>query len=241
MKVLISTIMRNCASSVDRYWHQIHDFMDKMGPDYEWYISVYENDSTDNTAELISKLDTSRFVDSSIVSENLGTQAFGSVVAEERVRNLSNARNKALYAKDMIKNVDKVLWIEPDVAYSWELIDNLLHPERVGIEPDIYSGLNCDPNRGYWTYDTWATRRDEHEQSGERFPDWQTNPIRQFYSTFNAVVVYNAEPIKNGIAFGWFNKRLNKFDCDTVVICENFREAGYNKIYINQHIACFHD
>jgi len=92
-----------------------------------------------------------------------------------------------------------------------------------------------------WTYDTWATRRDNVEESGERFADWQVNPVREFYSTFNAVVVYNAEPIKNGISFGWFNKRLNKFDCDTVVICENFREAGYNKIYINQHLACFHD
>jgi len=133
--------MRNCAGSVDRYWAQIHEFMDRMGPGYEWYISVYENDSTDNTAELISKLDTSRFVDYSIVSENLGTPAFGSVVAEERVKNLSNARNKALYAKDMVQNVDKVLWIEPDISYRWDLIDNLLHPERVGIEPDIYLDL----------------------------------------------------------------------------------------------------
>lgn len=241
MNILIASIMRNSSNVVERYWNQIDDFITRFGDEHNWYVSIYENDSTDNTPELIRKLDISNLKGYSIISETLNTKSFGSVVEEERVKNLSIARNKALYAKDMIQKVDKVLWIEPDVAYTWELIDYLLHPERYNIDPDIYSGLNCDPNRGFLTYDTWATRRDEHEESGERFPDWQENPVREFYATFNAVVVYNAEPIKKGISFGWFNKRLNKFDCDTVVICENFREAGYNKIYINQHLACFHD
>jgi hypothetical protein len=183
----------------------------------------------------------SKFVDYSIITENLDSPLFGSVMAEERVRNLSIARNKALYAKRMIRKVDKVLWIEPDIKFDWTMVDELLNPQRFGIEPDIFSGLNCDPKRGNMVYDTWATRRNAYEESGDRFPDWMMNPIRRFYSTFNGVVVYNAEPIRKGITFGWFNKRFNKFDCDTAVICENFREAGYNKIYVDQHLSCFHD
>lgn len=241
MNVLIATIIRNGSKSIDRYWNQIDNFIEKLGGEFNWYISIYENDSIDFTPQLLQNLNTDKFVDYSIVSEKLNTPFYGSVVDEDRVKNLAAARNKALYAKDMIQKVDKVLWIEPDVQYSWELIDGLLHPERYNIDPDIFSGINCDPNRSFLTYDTWGTRRNEHEESGEKFSDWQSNPVREFYVTFNAVVVYKAEPIKKGICFGWFNKRLNKFDCDTAVICENFRENGYNKIYANQSLSCFHD
>lgn len=242
MNILICTIMRNCEPALEKYWKQINDFIPVLGEGHNWYISIYENDSTDKTPELIQQLDMAPFVDYSVVSEKLDTPFFGSVVDEDRVRNLANARNKALYAKDMVQNVDKVLWIEPDITYDSEMIIALLHPELFGIEEvDIFSGLNCDPKRGNWTYDTWATRRDSREESGERYGDWVQNPIQPFWSTFNAIIVYNAEPIKKGITFGWFNKRLNKFDCDTVVICENFREAGYDKILVHQHLHCFHD
>ena len=149
--------MRNCAPILNRYWSQLNTILDTF-PQHEWNLSIYENDSNDGT-ELIGQntnFDFSRFVDYSIVSEKLGTIQYGSVINDERVTNLANARNKSLYAKDMIQNVDLVLWIENDISYDMKLIDGLLNNSLDHV--DIISGVNLDPNRGYATYDTWATR-----------------------------------------------------------------------------------
>ena len=36
------------------------------------------------------------------------------------------------------------------------------------------------------------------------------------------------------------NERLKKFDCDTVVICENFHRLGHHDIFINYASVCNH-
>ncbi len=242
MKVLICSIMRNSAKVLDRYLRQIHTAMDLLaGEKVEWYISIYENDSTDGTKEKLNTMDLSRFVDSSILTEDIGTTHYSSIVNEDRVRNLSIARNKALTAKDMFLEMDYVLWIEPDLFYAPGLIPSILRYRDRGIdEIDVFSGINI-PSGETRAYDTWATRRTPHEEWGDRFDNWFDQPIARFYSTFNGVCLYNARPFKEGVRFGYINERLGKFDCDTVVVCENMRKAGYDRIYVDQSLNCYHD
>ncbi len=242
MNILICTIIRNSANTINRYIQQIHTSMDLLANNnINWYISIYENDSVDGTKQLLQQLNLSRFTDYSIISENIKTTQYPSVVNEDRVRNLSIARNNALTAKNMYLNADYVLWIEPDVLYGADFIPILLyHTELITGGIDIISGINIVSQEAR-AYDTWATRRTPFEEWGNRTNDWFINPISQFYSTFNGVCLYNAKPFKEGVRFGYYNERLGKFDCDTVVVCENFRKAGYNKIYINQALNCYHD
>jgi len=242
MNILICTIVRNGAKVLDRYMRQITDGMDRLkDQDINWYISIYENDSTDGTKELLQALDLGRFKDHSIISEDIGTRHYPSIVDEDRVRNLAIARNKALTAKDMFMEADHVLWVEPDLFYAGGLIPSLImHRERGLPEADILSGINIASGESR-AYDTWATRRTADEEWGDRTSDWFDNPVARFYTTFNGVCLYNAEAFRDGVRFGHINERLGKFDCDTVVVCENFRKAGYDRIYVDQSLNCYHD
>ena len=93
-------------------------------------------------------------------------------------------------------------------------------------------------------YDTWGTRMfdtDEWWRTGFWF-DGENHPqIMDVWSTFNCFCKYKAEPIKNKITFSGFNERLNKFDCDTAVICENFRKHGFDKIALDTRYNVYHN
>lgn len=240
MNILISTIMRNASNSIDRYFDQINRALDMM-PEHNWFISIYENDSTDNTVEKLRTVNLDRFVGSNVMFEKLNTTMYPSIKNEDRVNNLATARNKSIFAKDFINQIDYVLMVEPDVSYDPSHAVNLVNFKQYNlIDVDVFSGISVISNSGQ-VYDTWATRRNSEEQEGSRFDNWQIEPVKEFWSTFNCVVLYNAEPFKNGIKFSGFNRRLNTYDCDTVVICEEFRENGYNKIYAHQGLECYHN
>lgn len=231
--------MRNCAGSLVRWYSQLVGVVTLM-PEHNFYISVYENDSTDNTQLMLTNLDFSMFRDSHIVTDWLNTNQYGSVKEFDRVQNLANARNTALDGKSLLNNVDYVLWIEPDIAYDPFVVKELLNFRQAGLlEIDIYSAISLRPGREE-VYDTWATRRDPNEEDGERFPDWRENPIREFWTTFNCLCLYRAEPFQVGLRFTAWNNRLQKFDCDTVAICETFRANGFKKIYANQMLTVEH-
>lgn len=264
MKILICSILRNNESKMGRFISQINKFVNKLSNQHEFSISLYENDSTDATPEILKSLDLSVFKHNSVVSEKLNLPAFGSVVSEERVKNLAIARNKALLADDIYKTVDYVLFIDCDISYDDDFIPTLLNFGHSGITPDVYSGMCIVPRLPsdhnvymdaqipakpgglpthsgvYRVYDTWGTRRYDHEEWGTWFPDAAQNPIARFWTTYNSVCLYNADPFKQGIRFDHNNLRLNKFDLEVAVVCEHFRTQGYDKIYINQELFCFH-
>jgi hypothetical protein len=241
MDVLICSIFRNSSPIIDRYWRQIHDTMaNPMNAGVRWHISLYENDSTDGTKERLRGLDMSRFAEHSLITEDLNTKHYGSVVDEDRVRNLANARNRAITAKDLHQRADMILWIESDVIYGKDHIGIMLM--RSMLLPrgfHVYSGIMMDQSQGTM-YDTWATRRDAIEESGDLMLSHVWKPMDRFWSTFNGICFYSPIPFRKGVRFGWYNERLGKFDCDTAVVCENFRAAGYDEIWVDQSMRCSH-
>ena len=82
-------------------------------------------------------------------------------------------------------------------------------------------------------YDTWATRWDENCRGNTLRFDWKEKDYDKYYSTCNGICLFDAEPFKKGAKYHWFNERFGCFDCDTVVICENFHKMGYSDIFID--------
>lgn len=233
-KILICSIFRNRENSIDFWYQQVQEILNEY-KECTFSLSIYENDSVDNTQQKLLSLDTSMFDEYSLISEDINTNYYSSIVNEDRVRNLANARNKCLDspAIELLKYT-KVLFIEPDFRYSLEDAKRILScEEATNIKFDILSGVSHYNNR---FYDSWATRKTENDNEGQLTP---ANSIEPFWTTFNGFCLYNANPFKEGVRFHWFNKRLNRYDCDTAVICENFREKCYNEIYINRS-AIFH-
>jgi len=240
-KILISTIVRNREEKLENYYNQIKEFVEEFSNDFEFSISIYENDSFDNSKEILKSFDYSIFSNNYLQCEDIGTEYYGSFMIDQRVINFANARNKTIENVDL-SNYDNIMIIEVDVIYNTDVIRELLYLEdfkdEVKIsEPDIYSGILLQNNI---PYDLWAIRSHPRQQWGD-VNTICTNGIKKYWSTANGVCVYNMKPFIEGLKFSSFSEMHNKHDCDTAVLCEDFRKRGYNKVYINHDLHLYHE
>jgi glycosyltransferase involved in cell wall biosynthesis len=237
--VLIYSIVRNMGQGANRYYNQIKAIVD-ASPEYDFYLSIYENDSTDKTKSLLLSKDWSFFKGISIITENINTKLYGSVKDAQRVENLANARNKAIEAAGFIDRVDYVLMIEGDNSFKVEAARHLLTFRELVPDFDIVSAVSIRPTGTH--YDWWATRTTPffNPNSSDLDPEYSSKEYGEYYSTSNGLCLYRAKPFQDGIRHGWINSLTNEFDCEMVVLCQNFRNAGYNNIYINYKSLSYH-
>lgn len=238
--ILIYTLVRNSEKNIDAYYKQVNQ-IPTMFPQYNFYISIYENDSEDKTREKLFSKNWNKFAGVSIISEKLDTPFFGSVKEEERVKNLALARNKAIEASDFINKVDYVLMIEGDIKYNPEIIAKLLNFDQIEPEFDIVSTISLREHNKR-LYDVWATRKSPIYKPGVNplDEDYITKPYDKYYSTSNGICLYRAEPFKNGIRHHWINSATKKFDCEMVVLCQKFHENNYTNVYILHDAVIYH-
>jgi hypothetical protein len=238
MNILISTIVRNRGNYLP-YWLSLLKNLVLNNKNHNFFLSVYENDSTDNSTALLKSFDFSFFSNFSIQFEKLNLPYFGSVVDEQRVKILAEARNRTIFNNSFLNYCDYVLSIEPDIIYNPDDMKLILDDNEFDIlsARSIHSFNTSDTH----ICDTWGTRLHENMEWWEQNIVFK-NEILNVWSTYNGFCKYKADLIKDKkIAFSPFNKRLNKFDCDTAVICENFREHGFNKIGLVGHAIVKHD
>jgi glycosyltransferase involved in cell wall biosynthesis len=237
--VLIYSIVRNMGQGVNKYYNQIKAIVD-ASPEYDFYLSIYENDSTDNTKSLLFSKDWSFFQGVSITTENIKTKLYKSVKDAQRVENLSNARNKAIEAAGFIDRVDYVLMVEGDNSFKVEAARHLLTFRELVPDFDVVSAVSIRPTGTH--YDWWATRTTPffNPNSSDLDPEYSSKEYGEYYSTSNGLCLYRAKPFQDGIRHGWINSLTNEFDCEMVVLCQNFRNAGYNNIYINYKSLSYH-
>lgn len=180
---------------------------------------------------------------------------------KDRVDMLANARNKSIYECGFLEDCDYVLSIEPDIRYTpSEALQHIILPfahNKNNKNYDILSGrsmselrpgdrFNASGNSSntapsdwhFLLYDSWATRRTKPQQEWDF--DVDLEGIMPVWSTYNCFCMYNAAPFKRRITFSGFNARLNKWDCDTSVVCEGFRSHGYNNIYMDCNFRVGH-
>jgi glycosyltransferase involved in cell wall biosynthesis len=238
-KVLVYSIIRNREQHMDAYYDQIKSFI-KFCPEYEFYLSIYENDSEDQTRRELMNKDWSMFAGISIVSENIKTKYFESVKDAERVENLAKARNKGIVGGGFIDKVDYVLMIEGDVYYSPEDVKNLLTFRDKEPDFDIVSSVSLRKNGTH--YDWWATRTSHKYVQGRSELDAQfkKKDYGKYYSTSNGLCLYRAKAFQDGVRHHWINTVSKEFDCEMVVLCQNFQNAGYKNIFINYKSIAHH-
>jgi hypothetical protein len=237
--ILVYSIIRNEAKYIDRYYKQLKEMV-KTFKEYDFYLSIYENDSTDGTDILLKKKDWSFFKDFEIKTEKIGTTDYGSVRVEDRVKNLSIARNKAILVKDFLEKSDYVMMVESDMRFDMNTIDQILNFKNFEPDFDIVSGLTVN---NHPIYDSWATRKKPKFTSHQavRALDVTSKRYDKYYATSNGVCLYRAQPFKEGARYGWINTVTKQFDCDTVVVCQNFHKLGYGNVYIIHTAKIYHE
>lgn len=175
-RLLICTIMRDAEPHARRWYDQLIEFDRRIRDEYETSLSVYENDSRDETRAWLHQWvgprqrwipfgKTTKSGPVWLTTETLGTARYGSIWSEDRIRNLAAARQKCLDQAGDLSRFDKIAYIEPDVTYDPVWAAELVlarHPAQAGIEPDIYSGWSLrtlkHPKESTFLYDTCATR-----------------------------------------------------------------------------------
>lgn len=238
MKVLICSIIRNEAKYLDKWYAQIKEMCEKF-PDIQFSISVFENDSTDGSYAKIMGYDWSFAYSYMHSTAKMNVPYFIGGKTPQRTELLAFCRNSSIYRFPFLSQTDYVLFIEPDVTYSMDTADRILNHEKYyGQKLDVFCGKSVHPNTDH-LYDSWGTRKGP-SQTDWKEEDGESGGFESMWSAFNCLVLYNAEPIKRGIAFGGINNRLGIPDCDTVVICENFRKAGFDKIYWDTNLKVTH-
>lgn len=238
-KVLVYSIIRNRGSNIGAYHAQLKACVEAM-PEYEFYLSIYENDSTDMTKKNLFTKDWSFFSGVSIISENINTPYFGSVKDATRVEILANARNKAIEAGGFLDKVDYVLMVEGDVSFDVNSFKRLLEFKEQEPDFDIVSSISLRRNGTH--YDWWATRTGPvfNEKESEIEKDFKKKDYGRYYSTSNGLCLYRAKPFQEGVRHHWINTVTKEFDCEMVVLCQNFQAAGYNNIFINYRAKAVH-
>lgn len=238
-KVLIYSIIRNREGNMDAFYNQLRNIVETF-KHIEFYLSIYENDSTDGTKAKLFGKDWSIFSGVSIVSENINTPYFGSVKDAERVEILSKARNKAIEAGGFLDSVDQVLMLEGDINFDMRSIERLLTFEKFEPDFDIVSATSIRPNGTF--YDVWATRTTDEYQPGV-FPledGYRKKDYGRYLSTSSGLCLYRAKPFQEGARHHWINKKTNEPDCEMVVVCQDFRARGYDNIFIDYKAIAQH-
>lgn len=192
--LLICTIMRNARPHLERYNAQLDGLRKALKGQYNVHVSIYENDSTDGTAEWLRQARDAGQLhglvfpndqpQSTITTEVLGTQHYPSVWNVDRLRNLAAARQKCLDQAGDLGKFSKIAYIEVDCMWSPDWCSELVlaaHPRAAGLgDPDIYSGWSLrsenHPKESVFLYDTCATRATEHHtcwDAGEGNNTWR--------------------------------------------------------------------
>lgn len=234
MNILICTIMRNTGWFFDQYHAQINSLVKRFGGENNFWLSIYENDSTDDTKEKLSTAEWIGFEGINIVSEDVGTQFFGSVADAKRVQNLAIARNMAMETI-FLDEVDYVLFIDADIIYDLSVMKRLMENVR---EYDIFSPLSRSAKHNSLLADAWAVRLTKDCVNCLEFKENRglhlSKEIIDVWSTYNGFCFYRAKPLREGHIFHWVNDRKGlDWDCEMAVICERFIANGYNKIAID--------
>jgi len=148
------------------------------------------------------------------------------------------------------------LGIVPDIYSAWAL-RSLNNPKESTFLYDTCATRQTKDDL-VWNFESESKWRRETVQPTD-LGGADSNCLHTLYSTFNCFCVYNSEAFKtkssqSEVKWGYTNKGLNTnqtsfrdhdnniswLDADTAVICEDFREKGYNKIYINTNCLVRH-
>lgn len=222
LNILYCSLIRDKEYFLEQWLDNIKS-LKNLKPNWNIYLSCYENDSADNTKEVLKNLDYSFLSWVKITSEDTGKKILF-YKERERVKNLAAYRNLCVSQYANLDNIDRIIMHDIDCMYDPQEAIYLIEES---LNWDILSGISHPFNNEKVLYDSWVTRKNKaHEK-------WEHNTliksgINKVYSTGNGLVCYNPMPFKKGIGFGYIIN--DTVDSENVVVCENFRENGYDKI-----------
>jgi len=251
MKITISGIFRN--SEVYCYWliKQLKQMETYYSRRIDLNYAFYENDSIDNTTQILTDFMSTRIDRGRFISEHLGTSfinRYHKELANTNIRTirLAECRNRCF---DGLHPLDSewTLIIDSDIYFPINILDKFLE-EYENLRSDkiamlLANGLNSD---GYY-YDEWAFRDVSGHRCNKGLLQHRFERIDIFClnekDRHNWVI---GKPVKVMSGFGGcgfvrsnlleHSRWTTPKECEHIEFCKNLREHG--DIYICPNIIC---
>jgi glycosyltransferase involved in cell wall biosynthesis len=229
-RVAVVSLARNC----EKNFQKSIDIIRKLESNKLSFF-VYENNSTDQTKEILTNNQNNQIV----ISLNTDESLYLTNRSRERTINLAKYRNICLeWVKQNCSNFDYVvvLDLDADEGFSIDGIYNSiswLNKIQTSAGMGSYSWLI--KNNKLFHYDAFAARIDNWEESSvlaspfekkfnQYHPDIGSSPV-PFYSCFGGLSVYKAECFMDGYYDG-------SMGCEHIWFHKSMRDKGY-EMYLN--------
>lgn len=196
---------------------------------------IYENDSIDNTKNLLSEI--SKDIDGfDFTSEILNNKLFAQTREKERTENLAVYRNKCLeYAKTNFRHTDYILVLDTDfLEISLEGILHTFGCIKTNNKISAMCGVSYEHKnlfnmnfKALWNYDSWAYRPTWWEDQSKYSKDMNNmlwfglwcppigSPPIPVNSGFGACCVYKTKD--------YVNSKYEGYDCEHVCFHKNLK------------------
>lgn len=232
LNILYCSLIRDRENFLEEWIKNIRKIK-ALRPKWNISLSCYENDSKDDTKKVLQNLDYSFLNWHKITVENTGKKLYFNK-ERDRVKNLAAYRNLCINQYADLDKIDRIIMHDVDCTYDPQEAINLIEESQ---NWDILSGISYPFNNEKRLYDSWVTRKNKaHKKWNYKTP--VKSGINKVYSTGNGLACYNPIPFKKGIGFGYIIDDI--LDSENVVVCENFRENGYNKIAFDTRCKISH-
>jgi hypothetical protein len=166
-KITILCLARNIENKLYKNVVSTIDFFESYSARVNFVI--YENDSVDNTKMVLNNLKQKYPAKIEFIAENLNKKYFGPIKSEERIKALSEYRNRLKdHARSL--NSDFIIVLDLDFeeinfdgllnSFGWLSVDNKISAVA-GNSFEYKQGLSKDDPARYnlWNYDSWAFRQ----------------------------------------------------------------------------------
>lgn len=239
-----------CRSSGSKIEHRI-DYIIKNFTKYckTFKVILYENDSEDNTKEILQKLQNKYPEYFEFISKDINVPQYGPVKDKNRIRLLANYRTQLQqYIKENYKNYDYTIIFDTDFldisiqgllnSFGW-LNDN------VNISAIAGYSFTFKENHGIyfiWNYDSWAYRHNA-------WTDSITVPIYPMVQKYNTMLAFGfsmlpkgSPPITVNSAFGgtaiykmsdYLSGVYESYDCEHVTFHKSLSKNRSFHLYVN--------
>ena len=234
-KISVFSMWRDSESYIHRTLNQLED-IEKNNPEISFSYYFYENDSVDNTVQILKSWLSSR--DGKLLSEKISFSKEGNVINDSRMIKMTYYRNRMIELGRLIKT-DYSIIFDSDVIFEKDIVSKYLSKideETVMYTPYISQNIKCKVctcgKDSY--YDVAAL----YDQYNVRALIWSCNP---FSNIFDRQSLFNDQPIEVKSSFGGFvfikshplnfcNWRTNG-DCEHILFCEEISKYGKIKLY----------
>lgn len=197
MRISIFSLFRDSEEFIDSCLENLEKLEKQTDASFKYFF--YENDSKDQTANILSQWIKDR--DGKFVSEKLNAPKFGSTLQKERMLLLSNLRNR-MAALDQDKDSEFSVIFDSDINFEPNIINDFLEFKDLNfsmLTSNIRQDVPCKMGSG--AKDSYYDSSILYDKNGMQCMTWSNNP---FYDQLDRDLYEQSKPIQVNRAFGSF-------------------------------------